>query len=111
MRLLPIVFSSCKNTAAGGEEVLNGLDYILDLNEDPVYDNVEIIPDVPATGEPQSYEELAENDLAFRSNLCFIAFEIGSVYSEDEEIGIVGENRSATLYKAHVYYGFLSDQD
>ncbi len=109
--ILSIAFTACGSNDAAGEAALNGLDYVLELNEEHIYDNVEIIPEASVAGEAGSYEELAENDLPYRKNLCFIAFEIESVYSEDEEIEIVGESRSSTLYKAHVYYDFLSDSE
>lgn len=109
--ILSIAFAACADANAGSEAALNGLDYVLELNEEPIYDNVEIIPEVSAAGEALSYEELAENDLPYRSNLCFIAFKIESVYSADEETAIIGEDRDSTLYKAHVYYDFLSDSE
>ncbi len=109
--ILSIAFTACGNNGTADEAALDGLDYVLELSEEPIYDNVEIIPEASVAGEALSYEELAENDLPYRSNLCFIAFEIESVYSDEEEIKIVGENRSSTLYKAHVYYDLLSDSE
>lgn len=109
--VLSIALTACGNADNNSEAALNGLDYVLELSEEPIYDNVEIISEASVAGEAGSYEDLAENDLPYRKNLCFIAFEVESVYSEEEEIGIVGESRSSTLYKAHVYYDFLSDSE
>ncbi len=109
--ILSIAFTACGNIDTSSEAAIDGLDYVLELNEEPIYDNVEIIPESSPTGEVRNYEELATYDLPYRNNLCFIAFEIESVYSAEEEIEIVGENRSATLYKAHVYYDFLSESE
>ena len=61
--VLSIAFTACGNADSISETALNGLDYVLELSEEPIYDNVEIIPEASVAGEAGSYEDLAENDL------------------------------------------------
>lgn len=82
----------------------------LEAAYEPVYRDVEISEPEPATGEPQSFEELLQAKQDLGDKLRGVAYEITNVYTYEEAVNIYEEfNPHRTLYRAHAFYDVIND--
>ena len=91
-----------------GGYVYDGLKYVLSLNSEPIYRDVEMLEASPATGVATSYDDIAYESLTPSSKV--LAYQITDIYTYGEAVKKYGSFYDHnTLYRAHAFYDLVND--
>ena len=91
------------------ETELSGLKYVLEAEEEPYYYDVQVNTETSVTGEPQSFDALADE---FSAKTDVYAVQVIREYAPGEAVDIYGHDfhTSSTLYRVRAYYDLVNDK-